>query len=448
MAVMRPKKPIAAPPPDPLKHTPEPYKGVTVDSQFTPTSSLTTYLEGQSWSVDYYSQVIDQNDGLSSHDPDLPAVYQQYRLVRGFEFKVTAPLQISQDSETKSMTLTGAANIYSVLIPNEGDMFIADIGDGREGLFSIITSTRLTIYKETAHTVDYKLISYNTKESRADLDRKIIETVYFDREYLRTGNNPLLTQATVDIRGELYAHYSRLIAVYFNDFYSRELNTLLVPDQRHVTYDPFLVRFVFSVLGTEEHPYIRHIQQLNVSQDNLMYELTLWHCLERMDYRMLPMAAGRMGLINTNAFFSRPMYNSVYYTKVRRVIYPLQKSTGVDADYLGERSLTTESLAAGGERFSELNGVDDYVYRTDALGVPHIKPVTIDSHYVLSESFYKDGVANSVLEQLVEAALKGQAIDLVKLNELCQDSLNWPNLERFYYTPLLLVLLKVYPRTL
>lgn len=448
MAVMRPTRPkdIAV---EPVRHEPSKHKGVTVDTQHVPTTMLTTYLEGQAWAVDYYSQVKDLGEGLSSHDLDLPAIYQQYKLIRGFELKVTAPLSVSQDSESKEMSYTGSANVYGVLIPNEGDMFIADIGDGREGLFSITNTQRLSVFKDTAHSVEYKLISYNTEESRADLGRKVIHTLYFDLDYLRTGNNPLITEETVDLRAKLYDHYTRIVMVYFNDFYSREMNTLLVPDQHQITYDPFVVKFVLSILGTEDHPYIRNIEQLNVSQDIMMYEMTLWHCLEKMDHRLLHMCTHSMSKVHVNAFFSRPMYNSIYFTKVKRVIYPDQRSTNVDAQYNTPAIMSLEPVLQGEDRFSALDRPNHRYTGFEALDQqPLIKAVTIDDRYVLSESFYNDSTANSVLEQLVECALKGQPIDLGQLNALCEDALAWPNLERFYYYPLLMTLLKIYPRNL
>lgn len=448
MAVMRPTRPKVVTE-SPVRHEPEQHKGVTVDTQYTPTTMLSTYLEGQAWNCDYYSQAKDLGEGLSSHDPDLPAVYQQYRLIRGFELKVSSPLSISQDSESKEISYTGSANVYGVLIPNEGDMFIADIGDGREGLFTITSTQRLSVFKDTAHSVEYKLISYNTQASREDLGRKVVQTLFFDLDYLRTGNNPLITEETVDLREKLYEHYTRIVMVFFNDFYSREMNTLLVPDQHQITYDPFVVKYIFSILGTEDHPYVRHIEQLNVSQDIMMYEMTLWNCLEKMDHRLLHMCVHSMSKVHVNAFFSKPMYNSIYFTKVKRVIYPDQRSTNVDAQYNSPAIMSLESVIPGEDRFSSLDRTNHrYQGFEGSLEQPLIKPVTFDDRYVLSESFYTDNTGNSVLEQLVECALKGNPIDLKQLSALCDDALHWPNLERFYYYPLLMTLLKIYPRNL
>ncbi len=448
MAVMRPTRPKEITE-SPVRHEPVQHKGVTVDTQYVPTTMLSTYLEGQAWSCDYYSQAKDLSEGLSSHDLDLPAVYQQYRLIRGFELKVTSPLSMSQDGETKEVSYTGSANVYGVLIPNEGDMFIADIGDGREGLFTITSTQRLSVFKDTAHTVEYKLISYNTQISRDDLNKKVVHTVYFDLDYLRTGNNPLITEETVELRSKLYDHFTRIVMIYFNDFYSREMNTLLVPDQHQITYDPFVVKYIFSILGTEDHPHVRHIEQLNVSEDIMMYEMTLWHCLEKMDHRLLHMSVHSMSKVHVNAFYSRPMYNSIYFTKVKRVIYPDQRSTNVDAHYNTPAIMGLEPVIAGENRFSSLDRINHrYTGFENSAEQPLIKPVTVDDRYALSESFYSDSVGNSVLEQLVECALKGESIDLKALSNLCEDALLWPNLERFYYYPLLMTLLKIYPRNL
>lgn len=456
MAVMKQRKPTAPVPEEHVKVQPESFKGITVDSKATPPSTLATFLEGQSWVVDYYSQIVDLHDRLSSQEVGMSAVYQSYKVIRGFELKVTSPLSTSQNDETKEMVITGSANVYSVLIPNVGDMFIADVGDGREGIFTITGSSRKSIFKETAHEVDYKMVGYNNATNQADLDRKVVDTLYFDRDYLRTGYNPLLRQGTVDVREELSGHYSRLLTAYFNDFFSREHMTLIIPNQETVTYDPFLTRFLVNILSVEEHPYIRDIHLLNVSEDLKMYEFTLWNCLERMDHRFLQLTVDDMCLVPSSHFLSRPVYGSIYYSKVKRVVYPEPRSTNVDARHHGHRVGAPE-LKPGLPRFAELTRSVERFIDTDILldddlcpepEQPLIHLVTCDKYYVLSRAFYKNRGLQSTLENLVSKALKGESLDLNVLNEVCNDALNWHNVERFYYFPILFTLLRVYPRGL
>jgi hypothetical protein len=79
---------------------------------------------------------------------------------------------------------------------------------------------------------------------------------------------------------------------------------------------------------------------------------------------------------------------------------------------------------------------------------PQIKRVTVDDFYVLSKDFYQHTPETklSKLETLTMAALKGDAIDIAMLDELCAGAPKWDNVERFYYFPILFTLLRVYRR--
>lgn len=464
MAVMTGKKPAnVVPPVDPVPgKKEEPYKGVTVDTSERDISGMMTYLEGSSWIVDYYAQLIGANDATNSYQPGLNEVYQQYKLVRGMEFKVTSPLSTTQDNETKEMHLTGAANFYGIIIPNEGDVFIADVGDGREGVFQVTTSTKKTIYRESAYEIEYKMLNYNTKKTADDLKDKVVETLYFSRDYLRQGYNALLHSEDLDNRDKLERHYARLLALYFHDFYSHEVGTLIVPNQEYYTYDPYITQFLANILSVNENPLLKEMRLLNVSEDQASYEFTLWNCLEQMDYQLLSMAAQEMAIVPTRYFFSRPMLDSVYYSKVGQVIYPKQHATTLDAGYREVRRPVFKPLVPGKARFEEFKRLirvtdltedtSDGPYRHDGPeGAPHIHRVTDDDYYVFTEAFYNFNgeLGNlSLLENLTLDALRGQALDLKLLEKICFGAKYWDNLERFYYTPVLLVLLRVYPRGL
>jgi hypothetical protein len=448
--------------PDPVKTQPEHYKGVTVDLAENKRSGLTTYLEGQSWAVDYYSRVLNKNSGTGGLQVGLNASYQQYKLIRGFEFKVTSPLDTSQGDSTKEMSLTGSANIYSILVPNEGDMFIADVGDGREGLFQVTSSTRKTIYAETAHEISYKMISYNDHTTAKDLNEKVVETVFFSKDFMRNGLTPLIHSDTVDVIKKLEEHNARLIALYFADFYSREHNTLIVPNQKYPTYDPFLTKFITNLLTNREHPLVRSIKLFNVENDQAMYEMSLWNCLETLDNALLSMVAQEMGIVAVRHFFSQPLFNSIYYSRVNSVIYPLQYQTNVDAGYKEIAPKLSAPLKEGTRRFRELkrsihethlimDTVDGPFKPVEGAPQEEIHPVTADSYYVFTKEFYNyDAIIGklSVLENMVRTALRREPIDTTALEQLCTSALKWDNIDRFYYVPVLLLMLRIYQRGL
>lgn len=442
---------------DPITIQPLEYKGVTVDTTMMERDILTTYISGQAWDVDYYSQIKGSSDAIQNFQIDLPAAYQQYRLIRGLELKVDDPLSENQDSQTKDMTISGSAKVYGVFVPNTGDVFIADIGDGREGLITVTSSKRLSHYESTPYAIEYVVTQLMTKDIRDALDTKVQETLFFNKDFLVQGLEPLLHGEDVDIVSKLTSHYNRLLALYFNDFYSRTLKSLLVPNQPEITYDPFLVKFIKTILSTDEHPAIRNMVEFNVSEDQSSYEYTLWNCLATLDYSLLPMCVHEAGIMDINNFYSMPLFNSIYYSGVQQVVYPDMAETNVDAGYVANSAKALSKIRRGRARFREMNrlvanslSMDPTYEIYEALDhkSPAIRRVTHDDYYVLSKDFYlNDGTQIlSKLEVLTLAALKGEAIDIRMLEKLCEGSKYWDNVERFYYFPILFVLLRVYPR--
>ncbi|MNZ31113.1 hypothetical protein D3C78_484050 [compost metagenome] len=446
---------------EPVKTQSPAYKGATVDTSEVRFDQLTTYVAGQAWYTDYFSLKRGRDDDVRPLEPGVHPIFQQYKLVKGFELKVTSPLQASQVADTKDMTLKGSANVYGMVIPNVGDFFIADCGDGREGIFGVTSSNRLTHYQATIHEIEYSLICLVDAEMHDKLyNYNAVETVIFHKDFLDTGNSPLLSEEESMLVNNLHEHYGRLIQLYFHDFYSRERKSLLVPDQREVTYDPFIVRYLKTILTTDDHPIIRHITEFNVQGDQTMYEFTLWNCLEVMDHAMLSMSVHQAGIVDVCRFYNgRPTLNSIYYTGVKAVVYPDMSPTNVDANYFHcNADPALEDLVRGAARFRELNrlfkdsiDLDPTLEIYEAVSpdrAAQIKRVTVDDYYVLSKEFYltKGDLKLSKLEALTLAALKGEAIDILTLDFLCTNAIKWDNVERFYYFPILFTLLRVYKR--
>ena len=71
-----------------------------------------------------------------------------------------------------------------------------------------------------------------------------------------------------------------------------------------------------------------------------------------------------------------------------------------------------------------------------------IHNVLKDDYYVLSQAFYEDKSGKSVLEVMCSNYLERKSNDPVELVKLCATYNQWGGLEKFYYIPLLLILIK------
>lgn len=444
--------------PAPVRTVEPSYRGVTVDSRFTPLNTLLQHVEGSRWTTNYYSQVLGRDSELSGQQLDRSPVYQQYVLVEGFELLVSQPLTLSQNQESKSMEATGAATTYPGLIPNKGDMFLADIGDGRQGIFIVTTAEKKTHLRETYYTIEYTLKSYAENDSAylEDLENKTIKRSKFVREFTTFGQNPQILSESYNELLEFGKLYKSLLAVYLAEFFSQEEQTLLVPDQLQPTYDPFLTQSFVDWVGTEEHPYMGKIKLPSVRDDRIMTQPSIWDCIKQMDDDLLPVIIQRIGLADRAQWRNWPAYSGVYFTKIEKVVYPRSERTDVDADHdnqcVGDATLNVQ---AGDNRFSGLSRLlstttlDGFtIPAAQSNALPDILPVTYDDYYVFTEGFYsREPKPATNLERLVLAAVKGQSLNREDLLRIAKKALTWPNLERFYYTPVVLALLKVATRT-
>lgn len=441
------------PAPATVQIAPREHKGVTVDTRYTPVSALLTRVEGSAWTVNYYSQVLNDDSALSGQNLSQNPIYQQYKLIRGMELKVTSPLSTSQDSESKAMTMTGAATVYPFLIPNEGDMFLADIGDGREGVFRVTNSERKAIFKDTCHVIEYILVEYSNLERREDLNSKVIQKLEFVRDFLEHGQNPLVYEDDYVVMQKLSVHYKNLVQRYFQSFLSREYGTLLLPSQTYPIYDPFLVDAVLSVFTADDTYLVREVRRLNCDGDDNLKVPQIWDALKHCNKSILKHCFRQIGLVSARSFERNAMMEGVYHSGVAYVIYP--KNPELSEDYQRghrEKPLVEYELL---DADSAVVSLADLLADTEFEGVtePAISPihaVNVDDFYVFSQAFYDntDDNTQSELEITVREYLDKKAIDRQKLLHMAETSHAWSALSRFYYVPILLMMIKASIRSI
>jgi hypothetical protein len=432
--------------------TDDAYVGVVVDTRYTPRASLVTYVDGANWTINYYSQVIDQSNDLSPQQADRPGSYQQYALIQSLIVKVSQALSTSQDAESKSMELAGSATVLPGLIPNKGDMFLADTGDGREGLFVVTDSVKKSFLKDTVYDIEYVLTNYATQGLLKDLNAKVIQTSTFVEGNLLIGKSPILASSAYTDLQLFQKQYQLLMNQYFGTFYSHEFQTLLVPDQGQglSVYDSFLVHAILSWITTDEHPMIQRIKAWNVDGDLAMKAQTVWDALSQMNVAVLPMVCQQMAVCNTAYFTRYAFFNGIYFSGMASTIYPMDSRTDVDAGYIPYITPGMGPLGEGNTPYRELHKLlsvqtlPGFSYNPVGSNVlPDIIPVTTDEYYVFSQGFYSNpAIPASNMELVTLQALNGEAIDPVVLHRLCNNAVAWNNLERFYYVPVLMAILK------
>ena len=432
---------------DGTKQTDEPkvthpdYRTPVVDTRYKQRRSLLTHVEGSSWKVNYYQQVLEADSELAPQQVNKSGVYQQYFEILGLEIKVTDPLSSSQDIETGSFEVTGSAIIYPTLIPNVGDMFIADVGDGREGIFSITESERLSILNDPCYRVNYVLVAQDNQSRHADLKSKTIKTTHFVRKRLEHGEDPLLVTEDYHRNLSMEEHLQDLRSRYFPQFFSKSIATLEVPGQDCVTYDPFLARAILETMDENDHPLIRQMRPYSADLPGLQPPVTVWDAVKEFDAGVLPMASEQLALVDSRYFGVIPQYESVFFSKIEDVVYPQERIKDCHPIKLIKRAGLVPRDIRHQFRVTDLGSIEETMKDDEQ---PLIHQVTEDGYYIFTEAFYfEDSKKMSRMEWLLRQSLGGNPVDQKLLLDLCEAQQGWGLLERFYYTPFLMILIKM-----
>lgn len=428
------------------KITEQKFSGVVVDTKYTPLSSLLTYIEGAAWTVTYYSQLIDKDNDILTQDIELSGIYQQYSEINAMDLRVVTALSTSQDQATNRMNVTGAANVYPFIIPNVGDMFAADVGDGREGVFRVTSSEKKSLLKEAVYYIEYNLLYYSDIDTarRQDLVSKSINSYYYIKDFLLHGVNPLLINEEYNAFEKLSVVYNEIIQNYFKWFFSNEYKTLIVPGQATIVYDSYLVDAIISILDTKDAPQLMHIRKLNVDDDDYLKQPNLWDALINKDLSLLDLSNKTMGLVSSKTFNANPMLNGVRFSGVNYVVYPKRPEKLLNSGAQKEsKTLSIEKINKVTSRSVMLSTlVGDRELDLASNFVVNIKSVLIDDRYVLSDSFYYTGKDMSLLEILTMDYLNNKAIKSTDVLKLVKNYRNFGVLEQYYYLPIILIIIK------
>jgi hypothetical protein len=435
--------PIVPPQIETVRVSTDDYKSAVVDTKWVPRSSILTHIEGSSWVVNYYAQILDTDSNLSGQQYTKNPVYQSYKKIVNLELKVKTALNTDQDDANKEMNVTGDAVLYPSIIPNEGDMFVADIGEGRSAVFRITSSKKNSIFKEACYDIAYVLDTDNN-DKKLDLEQKTTVVYYYHKDYLLSGSDPLILKNQMDTLLSLKKVYDIMLYQYFKRFFSHEYKTLLVPSQLMPTYDSYLTSYILSMFGTQEAPELAYIRALNMDEDRVSKCDSLWSALKFKDISLLNTAFTKVGLISSLSFSRTPTYNGIRYSGVGAVVYPKNPYVTVDGSYVNSVKTTTTNLQASSDALTASNVLVRAVNlrQLDSDLGDVLYPVTVDDYYVLSANFYNNTNTQSTLETAVTAYINNSQVDADQLYNTAKNFHQWGSLEQFYYVPIVMTLIR------
>lgn len=423
------------------------YQGIEVNTKYQNNRLLLTHISGYKWLVDYYSQYLGADNEIGAQELDKPAAYQQYLCVHNFEMRVQDPLSPAQDSTSKEFQYEGTAIVYGTVVPNKGDVFVTDIADGRLGVFSVEDTIEASIFKDSAFQIDYKFINYLTADYALDLKNKTVKETWFHRDFMGTGQNPLLISKEHELVNKLADYLKTLPADWYREFFNNEYKTFLIPDQDALCYDPFLPVFVRGITSLEDSPLWIKVSLPN-TQDGINDQIpTFWDALRERSIRRLDRASPKMALYAPDTSYQVVAYNPWRILGMDYLFY----HRGVSSPNILPTAIIKTLKPSPEPTFNRPMDLEVLINTTQLSGLPMApeatyplyRPVTCDDYYVFSEFFYQENYENmSALEILVYFYLNNKPIPLDPLFRLLEQSYYWRGLERFYYIPILMVLVR------
>ncbi len=455
--------PFEVPPPDYVELTqpnvvPPSYRSKLVDSRYEPFTGLLTHVEGSIWVCNYYSQVLGEDDQVQPYNPTQDPIYQNYIKIHNMELRVSEGLSNEVDTETNQYRVTGSAYVYPFIKINTGDIFVADIGGGRLGLFVVTSSTSNSLFKQRLHQITYTFHSYLDNDD-GETDRRLVakttKNVYFRRDFLKLGQYPLLVEKELVDVEKLEHHQKELVNIFMNEFFSREFSTFLVPVPDYKVYDPFATKIMTGIVDRTKHPLFKNVIRLNVDGGSGKDGQNLWTMLSQMDKSLMPILDDKMWMLNVKAFNQWPTLAGVAYSGLYGVVYPEQRNPlndnrepscdgGSDLypdDPMGLNDMIPINFLTG---FGVIDDEDEEIDPNDLTPPPLIHHVQFDDYYVLSQRFYKRlPHGQSQLELITHTALDGDRFEPSILLNIIADIHNWRPLDRYYYIPLLIILCRV-----
>lgn len=413
----------------------KPYEHTVVDNRLKADTSVITYIPGYQWTVYYYSQLIGRDEGLSVFSPNQLPVYQSYHLIKDFEIRLQGELSPNFDEKDGSMTMNGTAILYPSVIPNNGDCFIADIGDGQAGLFTVTHAVQKTYFKQTTFEIQFELIRYMNKSIEDELATRVNKTSYFVKNRYLYGQDPIVISENYNRINSLREANTLLINQWLQAFYSPEYSTLRVPVYPEIVYDPYVVRAVSTVLEQREHLILQQMRIYACNEKYIDSNIDLYKLLMSREKQMLTQVFKKAKWSSSKEGNWDPVLADFRYSRMTHLVEPLHAVENGDYD--------------DARFYSHGDAVDSNVDATTPIyqtGLIH--PVHKGGYYVFSEAFYENQPEHmSLLEAMVHQFLREEMINPAKLMQLHTAYPTWSRIDRFYYGILIIALTKGYLRT-
>lgn len=396
------------------------YKHSLVDSSYQPERSLLSMVSGSSRVFDYYRQFLARDEEPRSFGPNDSPVHGSYTKISNLIIKQEGDGAYNFNPDTGGNDKTFNGWVIFDVSPIRGDVMIADIGDGRAGLFNIIEQPEIRNFTSNkVYYITYQLVSILSEDIYNKLENRVVENLVYSRDSQLHGGVSLVTNEQFNLSKELNNWYGTITNYLMRNFYWEPERTFAYELSPGVmVYDPYLVNFLTAFISKEYRTVYPVINQLSTDYGGkpfgLQGDVNIWEVLLRGDKNLLRLCKPKAALISVENVVSTRLYGNISSSKFRYFI------------------------ATDPKRYYPVDT------KVDGEGFPvnsaPIKPTEID--YLFSEEFF-EGKPTTELESLLIDAINHKLVDQKRLLTYCNKYFDLSRKEQLYHGSVLLLLLKL-----
>lgn len=259
--------------------------------------------------------------------------YQSYTLIKRLIIKFQGKPSFTFDPQTGESTESVTAWVLMDVVPLLYDFFVADIGDGKMGLYQISAPPEYrTKASDKVYQIEVKLRGYLTQAIQDNINQKIVETFVYSKESALSGGRAIITEEDADLDKRLFDWLLRITDYTMREFYYYPEETLaLKPSEdaqaelyaRGRTYDPYLIDFLSKVLPlrlTGLTLRINKISTQGVSDWNRIQPFTVWDAFLKNNFDILKLIKRHMWIIDRASFRTSRGYGTIFNSKFNWVV--------------------------------------------------------------------------------------------------------------------------------
>lgn len=427
----KPAKPIINPQ-QPAKARDDVYRSAVVDEQYNSQIGLVNYASGYSVECDYYEQILGRDDEQSSFQANRDIAEQQYRRIRHYPIKLMSSLTPSYDNGTARFQSEGTCILPAVSVPLLGNMLLISGLDHRIAVYTITRITPKNISLAPAYECDISFQRILDEKQLIELEAKIVEDTLYDQDQLKHGKHPVMATEKYNRKYDYLRRALGLCHAYYHEFYSRELNTLLVPGQDAATYDPWCVNAFTKLWSSLEGKPSWNFGRLNVDDSQEANAISVFEWVmdgRREDEARLTV---KFTLLSTKRFYQYPAAGGIRFSGARFCMWPATTSLGED---VGKELAVPENTPPTNPLVANLTSME-------YGGVPLFPSVADDPYYVFTEAFYRNQAPMTIIESMVRDMVDEKAISHPALKQMVDAIPLLSPLDRYYFTPFVIMLLR------